>query len=66
MPDAALDGKRVVISKPMLYQQAKDVTGTARAAEGQQPAKYRIEPDHDFEEHKVKDKLFSEAELELA
>ena len=63
MADAALDGKHVIISKPMLYQQAKDVTGIARAAAG---GKYSVEPDHDFEEHKLRDKLFSETELELA
>ena len=63
MADAALDGKHIVISKPMLYQQAKDVTGTARAAEG---GKYSVEPDHEFEAHKLKDKLFAETELELA
>ena len=62
MADAALDGKHVVISKPMLYQQAKDVTGIARAADG---GKYTVEPDHDFEEHKLKGKLFAETELEL-
>jgi hypothetical protein len=63
MTSATLDGKHVKISKPMLYQQAKDVTGIARAAEG---GKYILEPDHDFEAHKVKGKLFGESELELA
>ena len=61
---ANLDGKHVKISKPMLYQQAKDVSGTARAS-GSEPPKYTIEPDLEFEAHKVKDKLFSEAELEI-
>ena len=59
---ANLDGKHVKISKPMLYQQAKDVSGTARASGSE---KYTIEPDLEFEAHKVKDKLFSEAELEI-
>ena len=63
MADAALDGKHVKISKLMLYQQAKDVTGTARATDG---GKYTVEPDLDFEAHKLKDKLFAETELELA